>query len=97
MQARHSSRLHQDNQDALVGKLQAATAYLETIQEKYQDKEAPLKLAEQLHAVIGLLDEIHREVVMQELTSVLQNETLPTATRKATVAKLFHLVVRQKG
>jgi DNA-binding FrmR family transcriptional regulator len=90
MQARH-------NQERLVKPLQAATAQLETILKLYQRKEDTLELAEQLQGVIGALKKIRSEVVTQELTSVLNTETLPAATRKATVAKLFHLVVRQKG
>jgi hypothetical protein len=76
----------------LVRKWQSATAYLEAIQEKYQDKEAPLELAEHLHAVIGVLKEIHREVVIQELRSVLNNEDLPATRRKEKVIKLFQLL-----
>jgi hypothetical protein len=67
--------------------LQSATAYLETIQEKYQDKEAPLELVQPLHAVIGMLQEIRREILLQELTTVLHNEDLP---RK--VVKIFQLL-----
>jgi hypothetical protein len=90
MPARHNSRLNQNNQEGLVGKLQAATAKLETIRKLYQSKEAPIELVEHLQAVIGVLKEIQREVVIQELTRVVSNEALPTATRKATVTKLFH-------
>jgi hypothetical protein len=43
------------------------------------------------------LKKIRSEVVTQELQRVLHTEALPAATRKATVTKLFHLVVRQKG
>ena len=38
--------------EALYRKLQSATAYPETIQEKYQDKELPLELIEPLHALV---------------------------------------------
>jgi DNA-binding FrmR family transcriptional regulator len=90
MQARH-------NQERLVAKLQSAIVYLETIMEVYQSKEDPLELVQALQSVIGVLKEIHREVITQELTSVLSNEALPVATRNATVEKLFQVVVRQKG
>jgi DNA-binding FrmR family transcriptional regulator len=86
-----------DNQDPLVGKLQSATAQLETILRLYQRNEDPLMLAEQLQGVIGALKKIQREVVTQELQRVLSTEALPAATRKEKVEKLFHLVVRQKG
>jgi hypothetical protein len=85
IQARH-------NQDLTIRKLQSATAYLETIQEVYQDKEAQLELIEPLQAVVSMLQEVHREVLLRELTTVLHNEDLPTATRKDKVAKLFQLL-----
>jgi hypothetical protein len=80
------------NQDLIVRKLQSATAYLETIQEKYQDQETPLELIRPLHAVVSMLHEIRREVLLQELTTILHNEDLPTATRKDKVVKLFQLL-----
>jgi hypothetical protein len=83
--------------DTLVQKLQSTTTYLETILEKYQNNEDPLKLAQQLQGVIGKLAKIRREVITQELTRVGNDEALPAATRKATGAKLFQLAVRQKG
>jgi DNA-binding FrmR family transcriptional regulator len=90
MQARH-------NQDPLVDELESATAQLETLLRLYQSNEDPLKLVEQLQAVISALKKIRLEVVSKELTTVLNNEALPAATRKATGAKLFQLMVRQKG
>jgi DNA-binding FrmR family transcriptional regulator len=87
MPARH-------NPERLVGKLQSATAQLETIRELYQNNEDPLMLAEQLQGVIGALKKIRSEVVIQELTRVVNTEALPAATRKATGAKLFQLMVR---
>jgi DNA-binding FrmR family transcriptional regulator len=65
------------NQEPLVHKLQSATAYVETILEMYQRKEAPLKLVEQLQGVIGMIRGIRREVLTQELTTILHNEDLP--------------------
>jgi hypothetical protein len=59
----------------------------------YQRKEAPLELIQPLHAVLGMLHEIRREILLQELTIVLHNEDLPTATRKEKVVKLFQLLV----
>jgi DNA-binding FrmR family transcriptional regulator len=82
------------NPERLVGKLQSATAQLETIRELYQNNEDPLMLAEQLQGVIGALKKIRSEVVIQELTRVVNPEALPAATRKATGAKLFQLMVR---
>jgi len=82
------------NQERLVKQLQAATAQVETIRKLYQNKEDPLKLAEHLHAVIGVLQEIQREVVSKELTTVLNNEALAAATRKAQGAKLFQLLAK---
>ncbi len=93
-------RMH--GRDRVVRKLQSATAYVDTIQELYQShvrrgqrKEAPLELVQPLQAVMGLLQEIRREVLLQELTSVLHNEALPAAARKAKVVKLFQLLVRE--
>jgi hypothetical protein len=85
------------NQQPIVRKLQSATASLETILERYQGNEDPLELAEQLQAVIKLIRGIRREVLLQELTTVLHNEDLPTATRKDKVVKLFQLLARQEG
>jgi hypothetical protein len=85
------------NPERLVGKLQSATAQLETILKLYQRNEDPLLLAEHLQGVIGALKKIRSEVVTQELQRVLSTETLPAATRKATGAKLFQVAVRQKG
>jgi DNA-binding FrmR family transcriptional regulator len=80
------------NQEPIVRKLQSATAYIETIQELYQRKEARLELVQLLQAVGGMLHEIRREVLLQELTSVLHNEALPPATRKEKVVKIFQLL-----
>jgi hypothetical protein len=89
--------IRMQRRDTLVQKLQSTTAYLETILEKYQNNEEPLLLAEQLQGVSGALKKIYREVVLQELTRVVNNEALPAATRKATGAKLFQLMVRQNS
>jgi hypothetical protein len=73
--------------------LQSATAYLETILELYQNKEAPLELAEHLQAVIGMIQKIRWELLIRELTTILHNEALPAATRKEKVVKIFQLLV----
>ena len=78
--------------DIIVRKLQSATTYVETLQELYQRKEAPLELVQPLQAVVGMLQEIRREVLLQELTSVLHNEELPAAVRKEKVGKIFRLL-----
>ena len=70
---------------ALGLKLHSATAYIETFLELYQRKEASLELVQPLQAVLGMLHEIHREVLLQELTRVLHNEELATAERKEKV------------
>jgi DNA-binding FrmR family transcriptional regulator len=75
--------------DILVLKLRSATAYVETILELYQSKEDPLLLAQQLKSVSGLLHEIRRELLTQELTAILRNEALPVATRNEKVVKIF--------
>jgi hypothetical protein len=90
------------NQEPLVHKLQSATAYVETILELYQRnvrgsqtsrrsqrKVAPLELVQSLQAVVDVLHEIRREVLLQELTTVLHNEALPTAARNEKVVKIF--------
>jgi hypothetical protein len=90
------------NQEPIVCKLQWATASIETIQElykrnvrgsqtsrRYQRKEARLELVQLLQAVVGMLHEIRREVLLQELTRILHNEALPPAARKEKVAKIF--------
>jgi hypothetical protein len=77
---RYNIRMQQ--RETLIQKLQSATAYLETIQGKYQDKEAPLALIQPLHAVIGMLQEIRRQILLQELTTILHNEALSRATQK---------------
>jgi hypothetical protein len=84
--------MRMQKRDILVQKLQSATAYLETIQEIYQSKEAPLELVQSVQTVVGMLQEIRREVLLQELTSVLHNEALPTAARKEKVVKIFQLL-----
>ncbi len=78
--------------ETLVRKLQSATAYLETFQEMYQDKAAPLELIEPLQAVVKMLKEIHWEVLIQELRSVLHNADLPAAIRKERVVTIFQLL-----
>jgi hypothetical protein len=79
--------------ETLYRKLQSATAYLETIQEKYQDKELPLELIEPLHAVVSMLQEIRREILLQELTTFLHDEAIPAVIRNETVGKIFQLLV----
>jgi DNA-binding FrmR family transcriptional regulator len=75
--------------DILIRKLQSATTYLETIQVKYQDREDPLELAQPLQAVVSVLQEIRREVLLQELTTVLHTKAISAATRKEKVVKIF--------
>jgi hypothetical protein len=60
--------------------------------ELYQRKEDPLELVQPLHTVMGMLHEIRREVLTQELTTVLHNEDLPETARKEKVVKIFHLL-----
>jgi DNA-binding FrmR family transcriptional regulator len=84
--------MRMQRREPLARKLQSATAYLETIQEMYQDKAAPLELVEPLQAVLGMLQEVQREVVFQELMTVLHNETVPVEARKDKVIKLFQLL-----
>jgi hypothetical protein len=79
-------------QDTLVRKLQSATTYVETLQELYQSREAALEIVQALHEVIDLLQEIRREVLRQELISVLHNEALPIAIRNEKVVKIFQLL-----
>jgi hypothetical protein len=78
--------------DILIHKLQSATVYVETLQELYQRREAPLEIVWALQEMIDLLQEIHREVLLQELTSVMYNEDLPRAERKEKVVKIFQLL-----
>jgi hypothetical protein len=54
----------------------------------YQRKEAPLELAEQLQAVIGVIQKIRWELLTWELTTILHNEALSAATRKERVVLL---------
>jgi hypothetical protein len=75
--------------ETLVRKLQSATTSLAAIQEKYQDKAAPLELVPLLQVVMGMLQENRREILLQELTTVLHNEAIPAATRKEKVVKIF--------
>jgi hypothetical protein len=84
--------MRMQQRETLIRKLQSATAYLAAIQEKYQDKEVPLELVEPLQAVVGVLHEIQREVLLQELTTVLHNAALPVKTRKDKVVNVFHLL-----
>ncbi len=76
-------------QDPLTRKLQSAIAYLETFLELYQRKEDPLALVQPLHAVMGMLQEIRREVLTRELTPVLHNEDLPETVRNEKVVRIF--------
>jgi hypothetical protein len=84
--------IRMQQRDILIRKLQSATAYLDAIQEKYEDNEAPLELVQPLHVVVSVLQETRREVLLQELSSVLHNEDLPAATRNKKVATLFQLL-----
>jgi DNA-binding FrmR family transcriptional regulator len=90
--------IHQRNmqlthtQQPPLQRFQLATAQLGAVQKLYQRKEDPLKLAEQLQEVMGMVHEIRREVLTQELTSVLHNEVLPAETRKEKVVKIFQLL-----
>jgi sulfite reductase beta subunit-like hemoprotein len=87
------------NQESIISKLQSATAYIEAIQELYQRnvrrsqrREARLEFVQLLQAVGGMLHEIRREVLLRELTSVLHDETVPAATKKEKVVKIFQLL-----
>jgi DNA-binding FrmR family transcriptional regulator len=80
------------NQESPARKLHSVIAYLETITELYESNKDQLLLAQQLKAVSGLLREIRRELLIQELTTVLHNKDLPETARKETVAKIFHLL-----
>ena len=79
-------------QDTLVRKLQSATAYLETFMELYQRNEDPLELVEPLQVVMSMLQEIRREVLLQELTATLHSEDLPEAARNEKVVTIFQLL-----
>jgi hypothetical protein len=84
-------------QDPLARKLQSATAYVETFLELYQRKEDPLELVQPLHAVMGMLQEVRREVLTQELTTVLNDENLPEAARNEEVEKIFQLLAKDES
>jgi hypothetical protein len=75
--------------DTLVRKLQSAIAYVETVQELHRSEEAPLEIIQALQAVVAMLQEIRREVLLQELTRILHNEHLSEAARKEKVGKIF--------
>ncbi len=60
--------------------------------ELYQRKEDPLELVQPLHPVMGMLQEIRREVLLPELTTVLNNEDLPETVRNEKVVKIFQLL-----
>jgi DNA-binding FrmR family transcriptional regulator len=79
------------NREPLVPKFQSEIAQLEAILNLYQRKEDPLKLAQQLQAVIGTVNEIRWDLLTQELTTVLHNEDLPAARRKEKVVRIFQL------
>jgi hypothetical protein len=79
-------------QDSVARKLQSATAYLETFLELYQRKEDPLELIQPLHTVMGMLQEIRRGILLQELTTVLNNEDLPEAVGNEKVVRIFQLL-----
>ena len=84
-------------QDPLTRKLESATAYVETFLELYQRKEDPLELVEPLDTVMGILQEIRREVLLQELTTVLNNEDLPEIVRNEKVVRIFLIDVSRKA
>jgi hypothetical protein len=86
-----------DYEAPLALKLHSATEYLEPIQELYQRKEAWLELVQLLQAVVSLLQEIRREVLLQELTALLHNEDLPEARRKEKVGKYFSSWLRRQA
>jgi NAD(P)H-nitrite reductase large subunit len=79
-------------QEPLARKLQSATAYVETFLELYQRKEDPLELVQPLHAVMGMLQEIRRQILLQELTAVLHNEDLQETVRNEKVVRIFQLL-----
>jgi hypothetical protein len=79
-------------QDPLARKLQSATASVETFLELYQRKEHPLELVQSPHAVMGMLQEIRREILLQELMTVLHNKDLPEAVRNEKVVRIFQLL-----
>ena len=72
--------------------MESATAYVETFLELYQRKEEPIELVEPLDTVMGILQEIRRKVLLQELTTVLNNEDLPEIVRNEKVVKIFQLL-----
>jgi hypothetical protein len=76
-------------QNTLSRKLHSAITYVETLQELYQGKEPPLEIVQALQEVVGLLQEIRREVLLQELTRVLHNGDLPEAVRNEKVGRIF--------
>jgi hypothetical protein len=80
------------SQEPLAQKLQSAIAYMETFLEQYQRKEDPLELVQPLHTVMGMLQEIRREVLTRELTTVLNNEDLPETVRNEKVVRIFQLL-----
>lgn len=80
------------NQESPAYRLRSAIVYLETITEMYESNKDQLLLAQQLKTVSGLLREIRRDLLIQELTTVLHNEDLPGTARKEKVAKIFHLL-----
>jgi hypothetical protein len=79
-------------QDPLARKLQSATASVETFLELYQRKEDPLALVQPLQRVMGMLQEIRRQVLRQELTTVLNNDDLPETERNEKVVSIFQLL-----
>ena len=96
--ASFSYNIRMQRKDTVSRKLQSATAYVESIQELYQRKEALLEIVQSLHVVVSLLQEIRREVLLQELISVLHDEVLPVESRKEKVVKLFQFIgIGKKG
>jgi DNA-binding FrmR family transcriptional regulator len=79
-------------QESPAHRLRSVIVYLETIMEMYESQKNQLLLAQQLKSAIGLLQEIRRELLIQELTTVLHNEDLPETARKEKIATIFHLL-----
>jgi hypothetical protein len=84
-------------QDPLARKLQSATAYVETFLELYHRNKDPLELVHPLQTVMGMLQEIRREVLTRELTTVLHNDDLPETVRNEKVIRIFQLLAKDES
>jgi hypothetical protein len=84
-------------QDPLAQELRSAIALVETILELYQRNDDPLELVQSLHVVMGMLQEIRQEVLLQELMAVLNNEDLPEAVRNEKVVRIFQLLAKYES